>query len=97
MKEKFKGKNFISVFPVIHSGSAFNVIPDSCLLQGSLRSLEEGFSELFKLALIEILEELKTEKSIIKYDLKFIVHSKMINNYKAEAEHVERVAKEFFG
>ena len=57
--DKFKenGHDFNSTMPVFQAGSAMNVVPDKALLGGTMRSLEEGFCNLFSKELEAIVKE----------------------------------------
>jgi len=45
---KEEGHVFNTTLPMFNAGSAMNVVPDKSCLKGTLRSLEEGFANIFK-------------------------------------------------
>jgi len=49
---------------VLKGGERFNVIADKVILEGTLRSLEEGLQEEFENYVRKALEELKHERNI---------------------------------
>ncbi len=58
--EKFKadGKLVNSTLPMFHAGEAVNVVPDTCLLRGTFRSLGEGLMEEFMKIFEEKVQEI---------------------------------------
>lgn len=64
IQKKFHGRNYVCTIPVLKGGERFNVIADKVILEGTLRSLEEGLQEEFENYVRKALEELKHERNI---------------------------------
>ncbi|EAR99577.2 amidohydrolase (macronuclear) [Tetrahymena thermophila SB210] len=96
IQEKYKGRQYVCTLPTFNAGERFNVFPDKALLTGTLRSFEDGLSEEFKKDVIQALEELKQERGI-NYQLNWRIYFPATVNSETEANHVERVAKQYFG
>jgi metal-dependent amidase/aminoacylase/carboxypeptidase family protein len=80
-EEKSKGHAFNGTLPMFKAGTAMNVVPDTALITGTFRSLEEGFVHVFMEKVEEIIKE-ECNKQHCQYKFVYDVGSPIVNNHK---------------
>jgi amidohydrolase len=80
----------------IHAGSAYNVIPDSAHLGGTVRTFDEGMRELARTRIRELAAGLAAAFGVtIEVDIRDIFS--VLHNHDAQTAAIEEAAVELFG
>ena len=78
------------------SGHTFNVFPDEAFMQGTIRSYDAATCDLIHKRIHEICEGIGKSMGC-KVDVDLNKMYPAVINHKKEADHVERLAKKWFG
>lgn len=91
-----KKLNFRFTLPHIEAGSASNVIPDTALIEGTFRSLDEALSKEFIESFSRKIDEFSLKHSCTNEKKIVSLYPPVVNSIK-ETESILKIAKEFFG
>jgi len=73
------------------------VIAEVARISGTLRSLEDGFTETYHKALLAVFAAVEQEISGSRFELEFITVFPILNNSEKEAAALLALAEQFFG
>jgi len=93
---KQKGKMFVCTLPYLHVGETNNVIAEKCLIKGTFRSFDHGFTLEYKSRMEGILDEV-CKKYQCQRELEWVTGYPVLVNSEKETEIVRRVGRKVYG